>query len=1689
MKLLGRILLLLTSTFCFPQFSKTHYIPPLSNSDTQVPQNQYIYISCPSQTPVDFKIINLGGGTVNGTVTRDNPYSYLIGDGFDTQLMVSESDVATVKANKGFIVEASDLVYVTVRLTTTPENYQAGGIVSKGLAALGTDFRVGAFINKFAAGGITGNHYTFVSMLATENNTTIQFSDIKPGVTLINLNGGIATDVVLNRGESYVLAVKGPNIANADGMIGALVHSDKPIAVNCGSIAGTNGSTSNLDLGFDQIVSAERTGKEYIFIRGNGINVTERPLIVAHENGTDVFLGTDTTPIATLAAGEYLALSGSDYSADGNLYVHTSKNVFAYQGIGGSTDQANQNMSFVPPLSCQTPKIINNIPFINRIGNITDFVGTVTVVTEVGATLSFIIDGTTYTIADLPGIAINGPLPVEGNTGFVTYTFEGFQGNVSVFSTKQVYVNYFGSSGFATYGGFYSGFTFNPEIAFQKLDPSSSSCIPNTILSVNALSAFDQYQWFFNGNPIPGATGNTYTPAETPTGFGPGFYYVQASISGCISALPSDNIPVSSCAADTDNDAVPDNIDLDNDNDGILNCTESYGSQPVNMSTGGSGSISTPENTYPYTFSGSATGTFATTPFTGNADGSFTTEVPSGLANSYAETVSFSNPVNVALQYIQTATDISVLTNSDGNFVVRVPVDKTLTVLDPDGQLLIDTNYDGVFESGITAYSSFEIRFRLNSTTPLAAGSGTFGFYANDVNAITFLHKNLSDTDSNKASFRLSVTCLPKDSDHDGIADAVDRDSDNDGITDQWEAFGPGYTATAFADANQNGVDDANEGGLGSLDTDGDGIPDYLDRDSDNDGIFDLAEAGYAAADTNNDGKVDGAVGTNGLLDALESAADSNTLSANPIDSDADGIANYIEKDSDNDGCNDVTEAGFTDTDNDGFIGNTPLTVDASGVVTGQGGYSVPNNNYTIGAPISITAQPVDITACEDLNAQFTVASNGDTFRWQVSTDGVTFNDITDGTQYSGTATATLTVANILPSLDGYDYRVRIDRTGNSCGLISAPANLHVLAKPVVPAIASLVQCDDDTDGLSDFNLRQKEPLLSTNAANEVFTYFTSQIAAENADDTQKINNPNVYNNVNGNTVFVRTQNANGCYSITRLNLTVTVTQIPPGTSWSFSACDDYIDAVNDDRDGISKFDFSSVTNNINALLSPASNYTVSYYKNEADALAETDANGISLAITNIANYRNAGYPGQQSIWVRVDNTSDNACFGLGPYITLKVEALPIANPVTVAAACDDDTTDTVVTHAFNTSNINTVLLNGQTNVSVTFTDQNGNALPSPLPNPFVTATQDVTARLTNNTGNDPNGPCFDETVISFRVESQPVANAFPVAPECDDNLDGLADFDTSAYEAAILNGQTGFIVTYTAENGNALPSPLPATFTTATQDVTVTVTNPLNPVCTASMTLSFVVNPSPKLMDPNNEIICSGIVNENVQLNAGLIGGNRNAYYYEWYHNDQLIPGATGYSLTVNLDGDYKTKVIDKITGCFAIRINTVVYSQAAKIDAIDIKDLEELGTVTVTASGSGDYQYSIDNPQGPFTANPVFENVTPGIHTVYVSDKLGCGVTKQEIAVVGAMQFFTPNGDGYNDYWKIRGVNASFHKNSSVMIFDRYGKLVHRIPVGTDLGWDGTLNGNPLPADDYWFVLYLDDGREARGHFALKR
>ncbi|MBT8183675.1 MAG: T9SS type B sorting domain-containing protein [Eudoraea sp.] len=155
-------------------------------------------------------------------------------------------------------------------------------------------------------------------------------------------------------------------------------------------------------------------------------------------------------------------------------------------------------------------------------------------------------------------------------------------------------------------------------------------------------------------------------------------------------------------------------------------------------------------------------------------------------------------------------------------------------------------------------------------------------------------------------------------------------------------------------------------------------------------------------------------------------------------------------------------------------------------------------------------------------------------------------------------------------------------------------------------------------------------------------------------------------------------------------------------------------------------------------------------------------------------------------------------------------------------------------------------------------------------------------------------------------------------------------------------------------------------------------------------------------------------------------------------------------------------------------------------------LDDLSDSNNVEFFVDGNGSYEYAING--GEFQDSSIFLDVPPGMNTVVINDKNGCGTSEPlPFLVVGYPKFFTPNGDGIHDAWNILGIETL--NNPVVFIFDRYGKLLKQIDE-TTIGWDGTFNGQPMPSSDYWFRLEYERDEQGtmvantiRTHFTLKR
>ncbi|AUC23689.1 hypothetical protein BTO15_17015 [Polaribacter sejongensis] len=1231
--------------FCFitfqninAQLSRKHFIPPLTYAEVgnANPEEQYIYISTPSNQNVSYTVTQVGSTTpITGIITNTSPKEISIGTG-NSQLFVDSRQTSIVHSDKGYIIEASDVVYVSVRVLAG-SRAQAGALVSKGASALGTTFRAGMFTNQ----NPQTNYLNFISVMATEDNTTVDFDDLPTGILIKNYSGSLPISVTLNEGESYVVATNSfDNTINRDGLIGTLITSDKPIVVNIGSANGSFHNGSGRDYGIDQIVGVDKIGSEYIFVKGDGSNGWENVLIVAHENNTDIFINGNITAETTLNAGEYYLIEGNEYNSNGNMYVKTSNPVFAYQGIGANTSEANQGLFFVPPLSCENRGKVDNIPNIEDIGA-TAFDGGITIVTNIGATVNI-------NAQPISTYSTSGPYDVQGNPNYVTYKVTNLTGNISIESSGELYCAYFNQNGAASSGSFFSGFPSNPEIKFDVAIATLGNCLGNGLeLQVANSDLFDTFEWFFNN-----VSTGIITPKITPTK--PGNYKLVGTI-GCdplnLKTFESVEIPVSICPDDYDNDGIIDNLDIDIDNDGILNIDESLGNKIIDLTN-----ISSPvvqEDLTPIT----ANLASENTTFSGDANGNFVSTANTGTISNSRYTLTFTDD-NINFKLTQNTTKDHTI-SSEEYFILRLSqANKNITLVDPDNQILVDSNFDDEFEDDFTQFSSSVIKFKFKSN--LVGNTSTFQFVASQINNITFEHYNNNSSAISTFNGTLGLTCFSLDSDGDGIENMFDLDSDNDGIPDLYDAYGQNITLSNV-DANLDGLDDIFDSISTNLDTDGDGVKNYLDYDSDNDGIFDSTEAGHNL-DLNFDGVIDvfKDINQNGLADALENDTSIQTLSLNYTisDTDEDKIFNFVDSDSDGDDCFDVIEAGFTGNGSGKLFANL-FEVDANGKVKNSDGYINPiNANYTTSAPIIITTFN-DVTFCEGDTETVTIDANADNFEWEFSTDGTIWNTVSDDTFYSGSTTNSLQITNTPLSYDNYQYRVVLSKTGNTCGLTSDAIVLMVNPKPViVNNPAELFQCDNDADLQTTFNLTEAE-ISITNKTGVTFKYYATELDAENG-TSEVADNTSYFVDTTGE-AWVRTiSNTTGCYAISKINLMVSYA---PNETFNdtISQCDDFLDSEgndtinNDDSDGITFFDIS----NIPGKISTDSDMKIEFYETDD---ARTRSLKEITETQNLSTYRNKNHPYSAgnlvTIFYKLISITNNNCQGIGEFY-LEVNKIP----------------------------------------------------------------------------------------------------------------------------------------------------------------------------------------------------------------------------------------------------------------------------------------------------------------------------------------------------------------------------------------------------------------------------------------------
>ena len=351
------------------------------------------------------------------------------------------------------------------------------------------------------------------------------------------------------------------------------------------------------------------------------------------------------------------------------------------------------------------------------------------------------------------------------------------------------------------------------------------------------------------------------------------------------------------------------------------------------------------------------------------------------------------------------------------------------------------------------------------------------------------------------------------------------------------------------------------------------------------------------------------------------------------------------------------------------------------------------------------------------------------------------------------------------------------------------------------------------------------------------------------------------------------------------------------------------------------------------------------------------------------------------------------------------------------------------------------------------------------------------------------------------------------ILEECDDYIDasdpdndGIDYFDFSTATTTILAlfpGNQNLIVTYYETQAEALAeiNPIDTTDTDGyrnivpnLQNIWVRIDSNLNNDCVGlGQYVDLKVNPLPDFDIPGLEVLCvqPGTGAGSFAINATpTTPGN---YTYTWTPtNPDTTAGQENVIFNASVNGIYKVVVTNTTTLCTKEDQTEIVISSAPQTVEVQlVSEIFASGLSTIQAvviGGFGTYEYSLD--QIDWQTSPVFTNLENDIYTIYVRDTNGCGEKNSNpITTISYPNYFTPNGDGYNDAWNIKGLTDEFE--AKIYIFDRYGKLMKQIDAYGN-GWDGKFNGQEVPSTDYWFKIeYKEDGvtKEFKSHFSLKR
>ncbi|MBB6236584.1 putative repeat protein (TIGR01451 family), partial [Pedobacter sp. AK013] len=514
------------------QTYRTHYIAP---APWQYWSNANEIIISTNTTGTSVKVKKSDGTLITTlTPTPGTPVVYRF-TGSPTSL--ARNPLNTVVNDRGIIFEGNNPIAVNVRNVASDAIGGAGdanikgnaALFSFGDAAIGTSFRVG-YYRDLDLGGPAANSTSrpVYSIMAIENNTTVKIN-------------GVAT-TTLNAGQSYLFQAT----------LGSLVESSGPAVMNSGVNVDAPGGCG--DGVYNPVPPVSSLSNEYVVVRGAGNDIAEQTTVVASEANTTVTVsnfnvnGTlaSTTTHNLIAAGSFVTfangVSPNQYSGS---RIVSNKNIVAYSGTANNCEV---DMATLAPTSAcggglraQTYKFKgytgNDLPYFGYI--ITKSATDKVYITTTGsATANY----TNTDIETIPGVSARKQLGSSGNY-LITFSDTNVSSPefITLNSASRITIAIIQTGGGFSMSNFISPF---PEKALKPLF-SQVDCASATLTADPLGKA--PFQWYLGGNPIAGATNNTYTAVQSGT-------YTMTSTLDC--GVSAQSLPISVAICNIDRSIV-----------------------------------------------------------------------------------------------------------------------------------------------------------------------------------------------------------------------------------------------------------------------------------------------------------------------------------------------------------------------------------------------------------------------------------------------------------------------------------------------------------------------------------------------------------------------------------------------------------------------------------------------------------------------------------------------------------------------------------------------------------------------------------------------------------------------------------------------------------------------------------------------------------------------------------------------------------------------------------------------------------------------------------------------------------------------------------------------------------------------------------------------------------------------------